>query len=124
MSTCSCVRRVVLYDQADRAIVTVRCRLHRALVELFCDYSFGNDFLYSNSGRALMDKYGCNPYRTVRAGRGRFERAMRRRAPRIRQRSLDRLWQDASNSARHQLTPEFTDLLEMATRPPKERLPR
>jgi transposase len=106
----------VLYDQADRAIVSVRCRLHRSLVELFCDYSFSNDFLYSNSGRALMDKYGCNPYRIVRAGRGRFERAMRRRAPRIQQRSLDRLWRDASNSARHQLTPEFTDLLEMATR--------
>jgi transposase len=106
----------VLYDQADRAIVSVRCRLHRSLVELFCDYSFSNDFLYSNSGRALMDKYGCNPYRIVRAGRGRFERAMRRRAPRIQQRSLDRLWRDASNSARHQFTPEFTDLLEMATR--------
>ena len=106
----------VLYDQADRAIVGVRCRLHRALVELFCDYSFGKDFLYSTSGRALMDKYGCNPYRIVRAGRIRFERAVRRRAPRIRQRSLDRLWEDASASARHQLEGEYADLLELQVR--------
>ena len=46
-----------LYDQAERAVVTVRCKLHRTLIELFCDYSFKKDFLYSTSGRALMDKY-------------------------------------------------------------------
>ena len=106
----------VLYDRADRATVAVRGRLHRALLELFCDYSFKRDFLYSTSGRALMDKYGCNPYRIVRAGRSRFERAMRRRAPRIRQGSLDRLWADATVSTRHQFTPEYADLLELQVR--------
>ena len=106
----------VLYDRTDRATVAVRGRLHRALLELFCDYSFKRDFLYSTSGRALMDKYGCNPYRIVRAGRSRFERAMRRRAPRIRQGSLDRLWEDATVSTRHQFTPEYTDLLELQVR--------
>lgn len=106
----------ILYDQADRALVGVRCRLHRALVELFCDYSFKGDFLYTTSGRALMDQYGCNPYRIVRAGRSRFERAMRKRAPRIRQRSLDRLWDNANTSARHQLTAEYAALLEFQTR--------
>ena len=105
-----------LYDEAERAVVMVRCKLHRALLELFCDYSFKKDFLYSTSGRALMDKYRCNPYRLVRAGRTRFERAMRRLAPRIRQRSLDRLWEDANASARHQLTPEYADLLELEVR--------
>ena len=103
----------VLYDRADRAIVAVRGRLHHALLELFCDYSFKKDFLYSISGRALMDKYGCNPYRILRAGRTRFERAMRRRAPRIRQHSLDRLWEDATASSRHQFTPEYAELLEL-----------
>ena len=103
----------VLYDRADRAIVAVRGRLHHALLELFCDYSFKKDFLYSISGRALMDKYGCNPYRILRAGRTRFERATRRRAPRIRQHSLDRLWEDATASSRHQFTPEYAELLEL-----------
>ena len=106
----------VLYDRADRATVAVRGRLHRALMELFCDYSFKRNFLYSTSGRALMDKYGCNPYRIVRAGRTRFERAMRRRAPRIRQGSLERLWDDATASVRHQVTRDYADLLEIQVR--------
>ena len=106
----------VFYDRADCATVAVRGRLHRALMDLFCDYSFKRNFLYSTSGRALMDKYGCNPYRIVRAGRTRFERAMRRRAPRIRQRSLDRLWEDAAASVRHQVTPDYADLLELHVR--------
>ena len=37
-----------LYDEAERAVVMVRCKLHRALLELFCDYSFKKDFLYGN----------------------------------------------------------------------------
>ena len=90
----------------------VRGRLHRCLLELFCDYSCAKDFLYSTSGRALVDKYGCSPYRIIRAGRKRFEKAMRRRAPRIRQTTLDRLWENATASARHQLTREYADLLE------------
>ena len=103
----------VLYERADRALMAVRGRLHRVLMELFCDFSSTKSFLYSTSGRALIDKYRCNPYRIVRAGRTRFERAMRRRAPRIWQRSLDRLWEDATSSARHQRTPEYIDLLEL-----------
>ncbi len=103
----------VVYERADRALMAVRGRLHRVLMELFCDFSSTKSFLYSTSGRALIDKYRCNPYRIVRAGRTRFERAMRRRAPRIRQRSLDRLWEDATSSARHQRTREYTDRLEL-----------
>ena len=106
----------VLYDQAERATVAVRGRLHRALMDLFCDYSFKRSFLYSTSGRALIDKYGCNPYRIVRAGRTRFERALRRRAPRIQQRSLGRLWEDAAASVRHQVTPDYAELLELQVR--------
>ena len=106
----------VLYDQAERAVVSVRGGLHRSLLQLFCDYSFGKDFLYTTSGRALISKYGCNPYRIVRAGKSRFERAMRRRAPRIRQITLDRLWDNASTSARHQHAAEHADLLELQTR--------
>ena len=40
--------------------------------------------------------------RIVRAGRTRFERA-----------SLERLWEDATSSVRHQLTPEYVDLLDL-----------
>ena len=41
------------------AITSLRCRIDRLLVELFCDYSFKKDFLYSASGLALLEPYGC-----------------------------------------------------------------
>ena len=106
----------VLYDQAERAVVSVRGGLHRALVQIFCDYSFGKDFLYTTSGRALVGQYGCNPYRIIRTGKTRFERAMRRRAPRIQQRTLDRLWDNAETSARHEHDAGYADLLELQVR--------
>ena len=111
MRTCG-----TLYDQAERAVVSVRGGLHRALLPRFCDYSFGKDFLYTTSGRALVGKYGANPYRIVRAGKVRFERAMRRRAPRIRQTTLDRLWDNAQTSARHEHVAQHADLLELQVR--------
>lgn len=106
----------VLYDQAERGVVAARGGLHRALLGLFCDYSFAKDFLYTISGRALVDRYGANPYRIVRAGKTRFQRAMRRQAPRIRQRTLDRLWDNAITSARHQHDPEHAEMLELQLR--------
>ena len=41
---------------------------------------------------------------------------MRRRAPRIQQRSLDRLRDDATASVRHQVTRDYADLLELQIR--------
>ena len=44
----------------------------------------------------LIDRYGANPYRIVASGRVRFAKVMRRAAPRIQHRSIERLWRDAS----------------------------
>ena len=44
-----------IYDECDVAITSHRCRISKLLVELFCDYSFEKDFLYSNSGLALVE---------------------------------------------------------------------
>ncbi|OPY77890.1 MAG: Transposase [Syntrophorhabdus sp. PtaU1.Bin153] len=51
----------MMYDEGDRANTRLRCRIDRLLVELFCDYSFKKNFLYTPSGMALVDEYGCNP---------------------------------------------------------------
>ncbi len=63
-----------IYDEIDVSIMRLRCRLSDLLVELFCDYSFKKDFLYSNSGSALIKKYGCNPHRIVKDGYSRLHR--------------------------------------------------
>jgi len=50
-------------DEVDEVKKEIRCRISKLLVEMFCDYSFKKDFLYIPSGKALMEKFGCNPYR-------------------------------------------------------------
>lgn len=101
-----------IYDECDIAITSHRCRIDKLLVELFCDYSFEKDFLYSNSGLALIEVYGCNPYRIVEDGKALFSRKMKNAAPRIQDKSLDRLWEDAESSARNDLPAGYVDILE------------
>jgi len=101
-----------IYDECDIAITSHRCRISKLLVELFCDYSFEKDFLYSNSGLALIEVYGCNPYRIVEDGKPLFYRKMKNAAPRIQDKSLDRLWEDAQSSARNDLSAGYVDILE------------
>jgi len=102
----------MMYDEGDQANTRIRCRIDRLLVELFCDYSFKKDFLYTPSGMALVEICGCNPYRIVKAGYGRFSARMRRAAPRIREESLKRLWNDALSSVRTGQPEEYTATLE------------
>jgi transposase len=101
-----------IYDECDVSITRHRCRISKLLVELFCDYSFKKDFLYSNSGLALVVQYGCNPYRIVEDGYVVFCRKMRKKAPRIRSRSLERLWNDAASSVLNDLPRAYVQVLE------------
>lgn len=101
-----------IYDECDVAITSHRCRISKLLVELFCDYSFKKDFLYSNSGLALVAEYGCNPYRIVEEGYTLFCRKMRKTAPRIRTSTLERLWEDAESSALNDLPTGYIEVLE------------
>ena len=70
-----------IYDEIDVSMTRQRCRISTLLVELFCDYSFKGDFLYSNSGLALVEQYGCNPYLIVKDGFDRFCRRMKMKVP-------------------------------------------
>ena len=101
------------YDNIEVEITRVKCKISRLLVELFCDYSFEKDFLYSNSGKALMKNFGFNPYRIIDAGYDEFYRVMKEAVPRIRQESMRRLWRDASISVLNELPPVYIELLEM-----------
>jgi transposase len=102
----------MMYDEGDQANTRLRCRINRLLVELFCDYSFKKDFLYSASGMALIDNYGCNPYRIVRVGFARFSTRMRKAAPRIQIGTLQRLWNDAVSSVHTGQPQEYVATLE------------
>lgn len=101
-----------IYDEVDQTNTQVRCRINRVLVELFCDYSFKKDFLYSRSGLGLLEAYGCNPYRIVKTGYTRFSTRMRKVAPRIQTRTLQRLWEDALSSVRNEQPEDYIDIVE------------
>lgn len=91
------------YDTVQTKIVSLKCKFHALLQRLFPDYSFQKDFLYSNSGRALIKKYKCNPYRIVKTGKKRFWNMMKKMCPKINHKTLDRLFDDATFSVKHQI---------------------
>lgn len=102
-----------VYDDVDGTIVSLRCRLDRLLVELFCDYSFKKDFLYTSSGLGLIETYNCNPYLIVQDDYGTFCTRMRQKAPRIQKKTLQRLWDDALSSVFNEQPEEYVATLEM-----------
>jgi transposase len=103
----------VMHDQTDRRIVSLRCRIDRVLLGLFCDYSFKKDFRYGCSGRFLAKHYDANPYKIVRSGYSRFARTMRKNVKGIWSKSIDRLWRDAESSVRNELPQGYIEVLEL-----------
>lgn len=90
-----------IYTEAEAGVVAAKSAIHNHRLQLFPDFSFKKDFLFGKSGWAVLEKFGFNPYRIIAAGRRRFERVMRKAAPRIRKDSIERLWNDAQLSVRH-----------------------
>jgi transposase len=99
-----------LYEQADIEAVRAKCLLATQLKVLFPDYDFQKDFLYTRSGAALVDHYGANPQRIIKAGQKRFARKMKQAVPRIRQSTLDRLYAQAQSSARNQSSSRLVEI--------------
>jgi len=99
-------------DEVDEVKKGIRCRISKLLVEMFCDYSFEKDFLYIASGKALVEKFGCNPYRIVTAGYRGFCALMKKGAPRIRETTLKRLWDDAESSALNEQPEGYIEVIE------------
>lgn len=101
-----------VYDELDSEIISLRCRIDRVLIELFCDYSFAKDFLYGSSGAVLTDLFGCNPYRIIDTGYEVFATTMKQAVPRIRKDTIQRLWQDAESSVLNELPRGYQHVLE------------
>jgi transposase len=100
------------YEQADVAVVRAKCLLASQIKPLFPDYGFKKDFLYGKSGHALIEHYGGNPYRIVKSGKARFAQVMRKRAPGIRQLTIDTLFSQAQSSIRNQTSSRMNEIME------------
>ena len=91
------------YDFASSSAAELRCRLHPMTLRLFPDFSFENDFIKSPAGQAFFYMYGFNPWKAQSDGestfRQRMETWLRESKRRVRQETLDRLWQDICATA-------------------------
>ena len=103
----------LVYEFADCGSVAVKCAIHPKMKTLFPDYKFGREFLYSPSGKALMDIYGCNPYKIVKRGWKGFEKSMTEKIPRIRKQSIKRLFNQALISVKNALDTRYAEILEL-----------
>lgn len=88
----------VIYDVAEKGIIEAKCRIHRCLKTMFPDLSYGVGFVYSNSGRAIMQCYGYDPHAITRAGLKRATKRLKVLVPRIRKRTIERLIEYATAS--------------------------
>jgi hypothetical protein len=88
------------YDAAERGLVAAKCRVHPLLKQLLPHFAFGNDFLYGPSGTAFVERFGANPFKVTRDGIKAFKTRMKRAAPRIRARSIERLYEHARAALR------------------------
>ena len=100
------------YIDQEKVYVSLRCKIFNLLKELFCDYSFSSKFLYTKSGRQLVKRFKANPYRITKYGPAYFYKRMKKYAPHIRKSTIQKLWQDAKVSSRHQLNPDYVKVLE------------
>lgn len=89
-----------VYSAAEDDQKSAKGSLHHELQKLFPDFDFKPEFFYSDSGRALVHLYGANPHRIGKAGPKRFRSRMKKRAPRMHSRSLERLLETAQASRR------------------------
>lgn len=89
------------YLQADEDCTSLRCRINTRLVEVWPDLKPEKDFMYGTTGQALLSRYGCDPQAIAATGRKRFETYMRKAAPRVRAKTLIKLFEAAEATARN-----------------------
>ena len=100
------------YIDQEKNYVSLRCKIFSLLKELFCDYSLSSKFIYTKSGRQLVKRFKANPYKITKYGYAYFSKRMKKHAPGIHRSTIQKIWQDAKISSRHQLVPDYITVLE------------
>ena len=101
-----------MHEQEEEQKINYKNQLHGEMKSLFCDFSYNNSFLYESSGRVLVERFYCNPYRIVRIGYSRFCRTMKKYVKYIKNETLKRIYSDAQRSVRLKMADSLIDLLE------------
>jgi len=100
------------HEQEEEQKTYYKNLLHAEIKNLFCDFSFKNSFNFETSGRVLIERFHCNPYRIIKNGYTKFCRLMKKDVPYIKSRTLERIWADAQRSVKLIMPIALIELLE------------
>ncbi len=101
-----------MHEQEEEQKICYKNQLHGEMKSLFCDFSYNSGFLYESSGRVLVERFQCNPYRIVRMGYSKFSKTMKKYVKYIKTETLKRIWSDAQRSVRLIMPDSLIELLE------------
>jgi len=101
-----------LHEQEAEQRIYYKNQLSVEVKNLFSDFSYKNSFLYESSGRVLIERFNCNPYRIVRMSYAKFCRTMKKHVWRIKNETLERIWSDAQRSVKLIMPDTLIELLE------------
>lgn len=99
------------YDAIEQQAVQVRCRMVTLVQRLFCDYEGRTKFIFESTGRAVMAEYGWNPYRIAEDGFERFRSRIKTHVKRVREQTVEDLFDQAQSSARQLMPEAYQELL-------------
>ncbi len=101
-----------MHEQEEEQKIYYKNQLHCEMKSLFSDFSYKDSFLYGSSGRVLVKRFHCNPYRIVKMGYSRFSKTMKKYVKYIKTDTLKRIYSDAKKSVRLNLADTLIELLE------------
>jgi transposase len=104
------------YEEEDRLVVEVKNLFYGYLMRLFPDLRLKPKAFWTPVGHALVEAFGCNPHRIVACGYERFVKRMRKAAGRVREKTLDRIWDDAEVGVLHTCEEEDTAVMQRRIR--------
>ena len=101
-----------MHEQEDEQKIYYKNQLHCEMKSLFSDFSYKDSFLYGSSGRELVARFYCNPYRIVKMGYSRFSHRMKKYVKYVKTDTLKRIYSDAKKSVILNLAESLIELLE------------
>jgi len=101
-----------MHEQENEQKLYYKNQLQAEIKNLFSDLSYKSSFLYESSGRVLVERFHCNPYRIVNMGYSRFSGTMKKYVKYIKQETLERIWSDAQRSVRLIMQESLVELLQ------------
>ncbi len=99
------------YEDESNQTATTRNHVHAVMKELFCDFSYSNDFIFGATGLALYRLFQLNPHNIMRCDYSDFKEQMCGEVKGVRKSTLKKIYADAQASVLHEISDWRRELL-------------